>query len=135
MASGSMGPGTIAELTFDVVAFGVKLPPGIWSPACSTLLSRSLDLTAIIKPKSLLRISPSQLASRHSSCKLRSFGEEPQRSLSGLARSKAKANGRTRASVLMWSHLLACALLLVPAHAVAGAKEKLAALAPSGCCS
>jgi D-alanyl-D-alanine carboxypeptidase/D-alanyl-D-alanine-endopeptidase (penicillin-binding protein 4) len=34
----------------------------------------------------------------------------------------------------MWSHLvaLACALLLLPAQALAGAKEKLAALAPSG---
>ena len=32
----------------------------------------------------------------------------------------------------MWSHLLACALLLLPAQALAGAKEKIAALAPSG---
>jgi D-alanyl-D-alanine carboxypeptidase/D-alanyl-D-alanine-endopeptidase (penicillin-binding protein 4) len=32
----------------------------------------------------------------------------------------------------MWSHLLACALLLLPTQAVAGAKEKLRALAPSG---
>jgi serine-type D-Ala-D-Ala carboxypeptidase/endopeptidase (penicillin-binding protein 4) len=34
----------------------------------------------------------------------------------------------------MWSHLLAlaCALLLAPAEALAGAKEKIAALAPSG---
>jgi D-alanyl-D-alanine carboxypeptidase/D-alanyl-D-alanine-endopeptidase (penicillin-binding protein 4) len=34
----------------------------------------------------------------------------------------------------MWSHLLilACALLLPPAHALAGAKENVAALAPSG---
>src|SRR6187455_3224803 len=34
----------------------------------------------------------------------------------------------------MWSHLLvlACALLALPAHALAGAKEKVAALAPSG---
>src|ERR671912_1909534 len=34
----------------------------------------------------------------------------------------------------MWSHLLAlaCALLLLPAQALAGAKEKLAALAPRG---
>jgi hypothetical protein len=52
--------------------------------------------------------------------------------LSGLARSGAKANGRRRAGLIMWSHLLACALLLLPAHALAGAKEKLAALAPSG---
>src|SRR3954470_2308602 len=43
-------------------------------------------------------------------------------------------NWRARSGVLMWSHLLAlaCALLLLPAQAVAGAKEKLAALAPSG---
>ena len=36
--------------------------------------------------------------------------------------------------VVMWSHLLvfACALLLLPAQALAGAKEKVAALAPSG---
>jgi serine-type D-Ala-D-Ala carboxypeptidase/endopeptidase (penicillin-binding protein 4) len=32
----------------------------------------------------------------------------------------------------MWSHLLACALLLLPAEALAGAREKIAALAPSG---
>src|SRR3954468_17986904 len=37
-----------------------------------------------------------------------------------------------RAGVLMWSHLLACALLLLPAQALADAREKLAALAPSG---
>src|ERR671927_1777542 len=43
-------------------------------------------------------------------------------------------NWRARAGVLMWPHLLAlaCALLLLPAQALAGAKEKLAALAPSG---
>src|SRR5215218_9979900 len=34
----------------------------------------------------------------------------------------------------MWTHVLAlaCALLLLPAQALGGAKEKLAALAPSG---
>ena len=32
----------------------------------------------------------------------------------------------------MWSRLLACALLLLPGPALAGAKEKIAALAPSG---
>jgi D-alanyl-D-alanine carboxypeptidase/D-alanyl-D-alanine-endopeptidase (penicillin-binding protein 4) len=32
----------------------------------------------------------------------------------------------------MWSRPLACALLLLPAQALAGAKEKVAALAPSG---
>ena len=32
----------------------------------------------------------------------------------------------------MWSRLLACLLLLLPAQALAGAKEKVAALAPSG---
>src|SRR5215208_6601601 len=43
-------------------------------------------------------------------------------------------NWRARAGVLMWSHLLAlaCALLLLPTQALAGPKEKLAALAPSG---
>ena len=37
-------------------------------------------------------------------------------------------------AAVIWSHLLAlaCALLLLPAEALAGAKEKLAALAPSG---
>src|SRR5215211_7586770 len=36
--------------------------------------------------------------------------------------------------IVMWSHLLAlaCALLLLPAQALAGAKEKIAGLAPSG---
>src|SRR4029450_2760969 len=32
----------------------------------------------------------------------------------------------------MWSRLLACALLLLSGQALAGAKEKVAALAPSG---
>ena len=41
-------------------------------------------------------------------------------------------NWRAQASVLMGPHLLACALLLLPAQALAGAKEKLTALAPSG---
>src|SRR3954447_9697326 len=43
-------------------------------------------------------------------------------------------NWRARAGVLMGSHLLAlaCALLLLPAQALARAREKLAALAPSG---
>src|SRR5215218_10404835 len=52
--------------------------------------------------------------------------------LSQLRRSEAKTNWRARAGVLMGSHLLACALLLLPAQALAGAKEKLTALAPSG---
>src|SRR3954462_15595435 len=54
--------------------------------------------------------------------------------LSQLRRCKAKTNWRARAGVVMWSHLLAvaCALLLLPAQALAGAKEKFAALAPSG---
>src|SRR5919107_6173502 len=39
---------------------------------------------------------------------------------------------RTRASALMWPPLLACALLLMPVQALAGVREKLAALAPSG---
>src|SRR5262249_34227911 len=36
--------------------------------------------------------------------------------------------------VVTWSHLLtlACALLLLPAQVLAGAKEKVAALAPAG---
>ncbi len=41
-------------------------------------------------------------------------------------------NWSMRAGVLMRPHLLACALLLLPAQAMAGAKEKIAALAPSG---
>jgi serine-type D-Ala-D-Ala carboxypeptidase/endopeptidase (penicillin-binding protein 4) len=43
-------------------------------------------------------------------------------------------NWRARAGVLMGPHLLAlaCALLLLPAQALAGARETLAALAPSG---
>src|SRR5829696_6370033 len=54
--------------------------------------------------------------------------------LSQLSRSKAKTNWSTLAGVVMWSHLLAlgCTLLLLPAEALAGLKEKLAALAPSG---
>src|SRR3954469_10275533 len=49
-----------------------------------------------------------------------------------LSRSPRTTNWRARAGVLMWSHLLACALLLLPAQVLAGAREKLAALAPSG---
>src|SRR5688572_6560102 len=47
---------------------------------------------------------------------------------------QGKTNWRARAGVVMWSHLLvlACALLLLPAQALADAKEKVAALAPSG---
>src|SRR3954451_10427271 len=52
--------------------------------------------------------------------------------LSQFLRCKAKPNWKARVGVLMWSHLLACALLLLPAQALAGAKEKIAALAPSG---
>src|SRR5512134_1763289 len=37
-----------------------------------------------------------------------------------------------RAGIAMWSRLLALALLLLPAPALAGAKEKVAAMAPSG---
>src|SRR5215207_1729225 len=52
--------------------------------------------------------------------------------LSQFLRCKAKPNWKARVEVVMWSHLLACALLLLPAQALAGAKEKVAALAPSG---
>lgn len=49
-----------------------------------------------------------------------------------LSQLPRRTNWRTRAGVLMWPHLLACALLLLPAQALAGARETLAALAPSG---
>ncbi len=53
-----------------------------------------------------------------------------------LSQLPRKTNWRARAGVVMWSHLLAlalaCALLLLPAQALASAKEKLAARAPSG---
>jgi D-alanyl-D-alanine carboxypeptidase/D-alanyl-D-alanine-endopeptidase (penicillin-binding protein 4) len=49
-----------------------------------------------------------------------------------LSQPPKATNWRVRAGVLMWPHLLACALLLIPAQALAGAREKLAALAPSG---
>src|SRR3712207_5594953 len=52
--------------------------------------------------------------------------------LSQFPKSKAKANWRARAGPLIAPHLLACALLLLPAQALAGAKGKLTALAPSG---
>src|ERR1700677_1761988 len=39
---------------------------------------------------------------------------------------------RARAGIAMWSRLLALALLLLPAPALAGVKEKVATLAPSG---
>jgi len=54
--------------------------------------------------------------------------------LSQLRGYKAKTNWSAEAGGVMWSHLLvlACALLMLPAQALAGAKEKVAALAPSG---
>jgi serine-type D-Ala-D-Ala carboxypeptidase/endopeptidase (penicillin-binding protein 4) len=62
------------------------------------------------------------------------WAEENMAMLNQLLRRIAKTDWRAPARVVMWSHLLAlaCALLLLPAHALAGAKEKLAALAPSG---
>src|SRR3954471_3286261 len=47
---------------------------------------------------------------------------------------KGKPNWRAGAGIIMSSYLrvVACALLLLPAQALAGAKEKIAALAPSG---
>src|ERR1700722_15459647 len=39
---------------------------------------------------------------------------------------------RARAGIAMWSRLLALALFMLPAPALAGVKEKVAALAPSG---
>src|SRR5262245_43283995 len=58
----------------------------------------------------------SRMGCRHLSVCLRASGED------------------TRAGAVMWSHLLvlAFALLVLPAQALAGAKEKVAALAPSG---
>src|SRR6188508_892808 len=54
--------------------------------------------------------------------------------LSQLRGYNTKTNWSAEAGVVMWSHLLvlACALLVLPAQALAGAKEKVAALAPSG---
>src|SRR5829696_4709507 len=52
--------------------------------------------------------------------------------LSQFLKCQTKRNWKARAGLVMWSHLLACALLLLPAEALAGAKEKIAALAPSG---
>src|ERR1044071_4507562 len=47
---------------------------------------------------------------------------------------KAKTNWRSRAGVVTWSQLLtlACAMLLLPTQALAGASENVAALAPAG---
>src|SRR6187399_2273758 len=54
--------------------------------------------------------------------------------LSQLRGYKAKTNWSAGPRFVMWSRLLvlACALLVLPAQALAGAKEKVAALAPSG---
>jgi D-alanyl-D-alanine carboxypeptidase/D-alanyl-D-alanine-endopeptidase (penicillin-binding protein 4) len=43
-----------------------------------------------------------------------------------------RAPTQSRAAVAMWSHLLIFALFLLPAQALAGVKEKVAALAPAG---
>lgn len=49
-----------------------------------------------------------------------------------LSQSPGMTDRRARAGVLMAARLLACALLLLPAQALAGLKERLAALAPAG---
>src|SRR3982750_2492502 len=49
-----------------------------------------------------------------------------------LRRRKTKMNWGAWTGAVMWSHVLACALLLLPVQAMAGVKEKVAALAPSG---
>jgi serine-type D-Ala-D-Ala carboxypeptidase/endopeptidase (penicillin-binding protein 4) len=51
---------------------------------------------------------------------------------SQLPSNNVRTNRSALPAVDMWSRLLSCALLLLPAQALAGAKEKLAALAPSG---
>src|SRR5262245_51926377 len=54
--------------------------------------------------------------------------------LSQLRRYKAKSNWSAGTGVLMWCPLfvLTFVLLRLPAHSLAGSKEKVAALAPSG---
>src|SRR5262245_59468012 len=54
--------------------------------------------------------------------------------LGQLPRYMAKTNWSAGAGVVMWSRLvvLACVAIMLPAQAQAGAKEKVAALAPSG---
>jgi D-alanyl-D-alanine carboxypeptidase/D-alanyl-D-alanine-endopeptidase (penicillin-binding protein 4) len=51
-----------------------------------------------------------------------------------LSQSPRTTNWRAQAGVLMWPRLLtlACILFLIPAQVLAGAREKLAAIAPSG---
>lgn len=51
-----------------------------------------------------------------------------------LSQSPRTTSWRAQAGVLMWPQLLAlaCILFLMPAQVLAGAREKLAALAPSG---
>src|SRR5262245_41091068 len=72
-------------------------------------------------------------------CRCRAIGRQvPQTAipamLSQLRRYNAKASWRAHIGVVMRSRLfvLACALVLLPAQALAGAKETIAALAPSG---
>src|SRR5262245_31346593 len=65
----------------------------------------------------------------------RTDAAQNEMSATGQLRSyKTKTNWSAGAGVVMWFHLLvlACALLVLPAQALAGAKEKVAALAPSG---
>src|SRR5262245_19448689 len=49
-----------------------------------------------------------------------------------MRRGKAEMNWKARAGVVMWSRLLVLACTLLPAQALADAREKVAALAPSG---
>jgi D-alanyl-D-alanine carboxypeptidase/D-alanyl-D-alanine-endopeptidase (penicillin-binding protein 4) len=52
--------------------------------------------------------------------------------LSQLRRCKAETNRRARAAVVLRSHLVALACVLLPAETLADVREKVAALAPSG---
>src|SRR5215203_402180 len=63
---------------------------------------------------------------------MRFLAPRTPRGPAGPRQCKARTNRRARAGLVMWFHLLACALLLLPAEALDGAKEKIAALTPSG---
>src|SRR5215207_3443037 len=81
-----------------------------------------------------LMTSPSDLPTRRQRAQTAGCLPSAEPMLFEFARLSTAQRSVKRAGAVMWSHLLAlaCALLLLPAQALADAKQKLAALAPSG---
>src|SRR5262245_53942900 len=84
-------------------------------------------------PRPILPVVENTLKLGRKNGKLHAFKRTAK--MKAVCRFWSRACKYGRLGVAMWSRLplaLACALLLLPAQALAGAKEKVAALAPSG---